>query len=791
MKNVLPTYYDPSKEFAKISTKTSTQPSKRDNWLRNEKPAKTTSKFKKTTIGKRVHAPTVKNNQCFALVTDNGGTKRQHDKTIPDDLLDQINNNPDIHDKPNFIYWLQEQYTKKHSLKSKGKTSYIDKNYYKVLDDKQQNNGINKPVKHRITTKTTNSNKTYKMPLLNSKRNEDINFEANISVVATSTNSNHQKENEWTTTNHKEIARERKATTEQVSFNYLPRTLINTKKTGHQMKSTNMVLPLMVKLIGDKNTTSKFKASRILAAVLSSMQHVYPDTYIGPIESDMNDSGKMIDDINDIPYEEGGLKQYMATPIHSKPNVFLGKVFLHTNHALQEYRNNGTFTEYLREENIVIDINDLDDINPTIIGYLENYIPRYETINIQTNRVKSLLPKHAPNIQLQYGNLWGKHGEKTRVVMVKCDENSADKLKELFEELNENKAITFFHWSDFLSCEPEQRTTIVKRINQWRAHHRSIIIPGFCDHEDNVPMLFNESNYIDNPLTNTSVTDYLKYMVKDGKGNNLFQHVYPPINGVREAIVQLHNFSQATSYVKVIHGELARNMDQEARQRVFQDPNQALLDASKRAWTPSTRVADIPPTYSKGTTEFNPKRTRTIETVTTRNTDSTYSSVTAGTLPTTTHTNLDSNTVMENYKNDFDQKLLLMQKTIDANNEMTNQRNNHLERKIDTTANETKRSLGLFKTEVEDQLSAVKKEMSEVKTDIHGYGETLIDVTAMLKNLNKKMDYNIEQNNQKNKAQKHKLEETEDEEKDENDITMSEAKQHAGTRVTRSQKNNQ
>jgi hypothetical protein len=175
--------------------------------------------------------------------------------------------------------------------------------------------------------------------------------------------------------------------------------------------------------------------------------------------------------------------------LHTRPNMFMGKVFMHTNNQLQVYRNNGTFLEYLKQESSILDINNLDDINLVIIGYLEYYIPRYESINIQTNRIKTLLPANAANFQLRYGILWGEKGERTRVAMIKCDEQNVEELLQEFENLHESNALTFFPWTDFLSCTTEQRTTIVQRIYNWRALHRRILIPGFQVNNDNVPMI--------------------------------------------------------------------------------------------------------------------------------------------------------------------------------------------------------------------------------------------------------------------------------------------------------------
>jgi hypothetical protein len=90
----------------------------------------------------------------------------------------------------------------------------------------------------------------------------------------------------------------------------------------------------------------------------------------------MQDENNIISDMKDIPVEEGEINQYLATPLHTRPNMFMGKVFMHTNNQLQEYRNNGTYLEYLKQESIILDINDLDDINLVILGYMEYFIPR-------------------------------------------------------------------------------------------------------------------------------------------------------------------------------------------------------------------------------------------------------------------------------------------------------------------------------------------------------------------------------------------------------------------------------
>jgi hypothetical protein len=226
----------------------------------------------------------------------------------------------------------------------------------------------------------------------------------------------------------------------------------------------------------------------------------------------------------------------------------------------------------------MVDINDLEDINPFTIGFLQNVLPRYETLSMHTNRIAKLFPVDAPKFQLQFRTLWGQTGERTRTLLIKCDEINRELLINYFEELHQKKMLHFFSWSDYTSCTPDQKTTIVKKINQWRGNFRSFILPGFKKNDDNVPMVYNSNEDFDPRLKQMGVTEYLQNEIKNSNGERLFYYVYPPQDGVRELIAPLKKFSEALSFLKVALGEMARNMDQQAIELVFNNAEQVKMD---------------------------------------------------------------------------------------------------------------------------------------------------------------------------------------------------------------------
>jgi hypothetical protein len=62
----------------------------------------------------------------------------------------------------------------------------------------------------------------------------------------------------------------------------------------------------------------------------------------------------------------------------------------------------------------------LDDINPIQIGFLEETILNYDTMNLHTKRLIKLLPQNSPPFQLHIQTLFANNGESAKIIMIKC-----------------------------------------------------------------------------------------------------------------------------------------------------------------------------------------------------------------------------------------------------------------------------------------------------------------------------------------------------------------------------------
>jgi hypothetical protein len=512
----------------------------------------------------------------------------------------------------------------------------------------------------------------------------------------------------WQVVNDKGTTRNTNTTFEQNSKQYLPVNLPEDKQINNTTQiQTKFILPLTIRINKKWKAKATVHKPRAVVAILQAMQNVFPDTYLATVEEDK--SIPAIINIKDVPMDEHQIKQYLATPLSPKQN-FQCKVYMMTNHTIQEYKGNTEFFEYIKKENIIMEINDLDDINPSQVGFLEHVLPRYDTLEMHTNRLKKLLPPVHPKFQLHIQSLFAKTGEKTRIIMIKTDDKNVDELRRQLNQLQKMNKILFFPMNEYQSCLPGQKVAIVKRINTWSGAFRSLLITGFTDNEDDIPMVFNEEAYPDEPLTKIGVTEFLATRIKAGDGKNLFCTVYPPYEGTREVICEVHQFAQAYSYVKVALGELTRQMDEESMLLVFQDPDSALIQAcASEEWEPHFRATTIENMPYKEKEKYQTKRTR--KEVQESNPSENQTKPTAWTtlppsitinknieqppISTMTATNNNGSSGLsvsefENYKKEMDERLKGLQSTINSTTQSTNKNTETLAQMDDRIKNISK-----------------------------------------------------------------------------------------------------
>jgi hypothetical protein len=423
------------------------------------------------------------------------------------------------------------------------------------------------------------------------------------------------KKSPWTVVGSKQMEREYQKTFEAVSKHYLPINLPNCECIENDEVGTKFEIPLSLTVKNPKVGKFGFKNSRILVAFLKALQMAYSDTYIAPINNE-----KIIPNLVDpmkIKIEDEHIKPYMLSPVINSNGEFTTKIIIRSNHELKEFKTNPGFRNYIGEAGIMIDNNRLETVEPVNVGFLENVLPSYETTTLHYARLLELLPARCPEFQVTLAKSGGKKKDWIQLVMIQCDKEDVFELATMLNDISDQGHINFFSWLEYTTMSYGRKITVNAELRKWNAAFRCLILEGFEEDNDIIPMQWrNEDDVVDNKNKNfwetTNVTQYLQNHVKNAKGENLFEFVYPQINGTREFLVYWENFGDAQSYMANAKGELARNMNIRSINAIFKDPHDAYEKSKRPAWRPFKRASTIAETViMKPTYQSGNKRIRT------------------------------------------------------------------------------------------------------------------------------------------------------------------------------------
>jgi hypothetical protein len=480
---------------------------------------------------------------------------------------------------------LNKQHINKHIYthkQEKGTQQASNYNYYSPLDDSPK--------------KTTKNKKNCDRKMIDT--NEDLHTMSMLNSYVTDMPTTYSTGTGWETVGEKQKEKQKNAVHEETSLRYLPRYLLPGCRSDKPVVKTTKIIPLIIKLRPPEDNKQHPHKTRIVAAVLRALQTIYSDTYLATVHEDHNIKD-LISNPDSIPIEEHKLENYLI--MGGDGRQFVGKIYIHTNAELIKYKQSPHIRLYLAKENLMIDENALMSIRPPNVGFLEATIPRNETLDLHTQRLKKKLPTDVPKFQLCISSLYVRTGLRCRVIVMRADPENVERLQEEMNKLNETKSVAFFHWGEYLSLTTEQREDIINHQNKWNANIRSLLLSGFTNNADEHPMksedesVMNTNTTITDYLYETNVTDYFRKHVAAGNGTRLFAYVYPPVKGTYEFLVKVQHESEAKDYLKKAMGELTKRMTTDVIEKTFRDIDAATESIHSPPWRPYSRSLMILP----------------------------------------------------------------------------------------------------------------------------------------------------------------------------------------------------
>jgi hypothetical protein len=343
------------------------------------------------------------------------------------------------------------------------------------------------------------------------------------------------------------------------------------------------------------------------------LQTAYQDTYIGPI--DRNSKLGMIAHHQQVPLENKNLMKYMMEPVQGSNNNFSTKIIIHANHELKDYLVTPQFRSYLRDEQITISHNELDTVVPMNVGFLKQATQSRETLILHKARLQQYLPKNAPDFQVNLYKAFNSSRKSTFMVMVQTDKNNVTNLTNMMKTASRQYNLGFFPFQTYLGLNSECKKQCINNLKKWNSTFKSICVEGFNNNNDNVPMKVRDNEEMstveDDELYTTSVSNYLRNLINPTTGNKFFDYVFPTILNTREFVISTDNCGDTESFLEVIKGEMARDMNRLSMKLEFKNPAAVLHDSEMVKWE-SFDVASEIVNKTKDQSSFN-KRSRVYE----------------------------------------------------------------------------------------------------------------------------------------------------------------------------------
>jgi hypothetical protein len=441
------------------------------------------------------------------------------------------------------------------------------------------------------------------------------------------------------------------------------------------IKTTNfnstLCTPITIRIQHPNPTRNgTFDHRRILEALLHAFQQVNPDSYLQSCSpSDENNTKHTIYTSEDIPTSPDELKTLIEEHPASTDKSYCTRILLCSNLALHQFKRNQTFVQWLRNENIKLDRNPLrNTLKPYQIGFFSHMTPRKDQTLLYENRMQAAVSDKCPPFFIQIHHVKAAYCI-TKVWNVYAAPADADEVsKELKTAFNKTSLRQFFPWKEYQSLQLSQQLTILQLHNTFLTEFRSLLIHGFTPdnginnvmwdddieiqpildtdgkptdewefHMDTDDVIMSHESIVDRfhnhlNLKTTTISTYIQQAFLSGDKTPVFAHVYEPIQGIREVLVQNHHIPEALELIKIIRVELCRIMNHRAIIKNFPDYDDVILSTTTtEEWQPF----DIQLSVAKTSTSYNdtsniktlPKRTRNSKT-STASTSKSYAYVT-------------------------------------------------------------------------------------------------------------------------------------------------------------------
>ena len=409
----------------------------------------------------------------------------------------------------------------------------------------------------------------------------------------------------------------------------------NKEPEQEQFQKTGVNIKIKIK------TTTNLDDSKMIRAILECFQMRDPWAQILPKVQGRREQNMTLHTTDHITQAGNDLADYIEAPLRKvTTNEYMARIWVQSSIPFYQITKDDKVQQWLRQEKVHLEENNLTQSNVMNVGFLGKANTRAESQKLYELRLKSILPDNLHEFHIIKSSIFtetlqknGMNHEKendikSKVLMIRAGVKNASEISAYLTAIDDPD-IHFYSWNEYRSLETDKKRTVVVDQNCFHQQYKSFTLPFFKAEVRETSMhlgknmeglQIQEDTTLNHETKGTDTVHISKFLLqhyKSGNGTSLFSYIFPPINGIIEAMVTKENFVEAQTCMQMIEKDLQFHCTPEARELIFLDSHHYNSSLSNyKGWQPFNLCQRIKPTN-----KYNPEPGSSYNNHTTDSTD--------------------------------------------------------------------------------------------------------------------------------------------------------------------------
>jgi hypothetical protein len=306
---------------------------------------------------------------------------------------------------------------------------------------------------------------------------------------------------------------------------------------------------------------------RIFKAITTAIMTAAPGTIICSI----NDDAEIITEIDEIPTSQSKIDCYLEAPtVNTKTHSYHARIHIMCMKPLFIIIKNKEFLQWLTENRIYLEENDLSEIMPTNAGIILFVHPRNSLIlNHQEQLKTTFFGTTAPEFKLKLFKAKS-GGEEAMFLLVQTPQGTEDEASNKFQQSSSTNPYEFIGWKNWNNLHESHKTETIKRQNNFVRDYKLLCLSGFID-DDNIQLGKNPKHPNTPDYSKLTLNEFLVKHYVIGNSGSIFLEVMGPFLGMRFFIVSATKWSAGKRLVEQLQHDMLRFMSPEAGLAILAD----------------------------------------------------------------------------------------------------------------------------------------------------------------------------------------------------------------------------